>query len=88
MKHNNSDIRFGGASEWVISLRFLDQQQISMIDEALSSLDSFGELGLKVKKGKLRYLVNQNSMDALKYFPGDFTKDGNSKKNSIIEAKK
>ena len=86
MKHNNSDIQFEGKSERVNSLRFLDQQQKSMIDQALSSLDSFGELRLIVVKGIVRYLVTQNSFDALKCFPGDFTNVGNSKNISLNEA--
>lgn len=50
--------------------QFLNQQQIEMIDEALSSLGEFGEVRLVVEKGRLRFLVTQKSFDALKFQPG------------------
>lgn len=52
------------------SLKFLEMRQVSMIDEALSSLGDYGELRLVVEKGKLRFLVTQKSFDALKWEPG------------------
>ena len=51
-------------------LSFLDQQQVIMIDEALSTLGEYGELRLIVEKGRLRFLVTQKSFDALKWKPG------------------
>ena len=51
-------------------LSFLDQQQVIMIDEALSTLGEYGELRLIVEKGRLRFLGTQKSFDALKWKPG------------------
>ena len=51
-------------------LKFLEMRQVSMIDEALSSLGDYGEVRLVVEKGKLRFLVTQKSFDALKWEPG------------------
>ena len=51
-------------------LSFLDQRQVTMIDEALSALGEFGELRLIVEKGRLRFIVTQKSFDALKWQPG------------------
>ena len=51
-------------------LSFLDQRQVIMIDEALSTLGEYGELRLIVEKGRLRFLVTQKSFDALKWKPG------------------
>ncbi len=48
------------------SLAFLKPYQVSMIDEALSSLGEFGEVRLVVEKGRLRFLVMQRSFDVLK----------------------
>jgi hypothetical protein len=53
-----------------LSLKFLEMKQVSMIDEALSSLGDYGELRLVVEKGKLRFLITQKSFDALKWEPG------------------
>ena len=51
-------------------LSFLDQRQVTMIDEALSALGDYGELRLIVEKGRLRFIVTQKSFDALKWQPG------------------
>ncbi len=59
----------GGSSE-SLTLKFLDLHQVEMIDEALSSLDGFGEVRLILQKGKLRFVVTQQSHDALKWQPG------------------
>jgi hypothetical protein len=56
------------------SLTFLNQRQIAMIDEALSVLGEFGEVRLVVEKGRLRFIVTQKSVDALKWQPGHLTK--------------
>ncbi len=55
----------------IYSLRFLNAKQVSMIDEALSSLGDYGEVRLVVEKGKLRFLATQKSFDALKWEPGN-----------------
>lgn len=55
-----------------LPLTFLTQRQIFMIDEALSALGEYGELRLIVEKGRLRFLVTQRSIDALKWQPGMF----------------
>ena len=51
-------------------LRFLHPRQVIMIDEALASLGEFGEVHLRVEKGRLRYVITQNSIDAIKWQPG------------------
>jgi hypothetical protein len=38
-----------------------------MIEEALASLGGYGEVRLIVKKGTLRFIVTQQSHDALKW---------------------
>ena len=50
--------------------QFLQDEQIAMIDEALASLGEFGEVRLVVEKGRLRFLITQQSFDALKWQPG------------------
>ena len=55
------------------TLKFMELQQVSMIDEALTSLGEFGEVRLIVEKGKLRFLVTQKSFDALKWQPGEMS---------------
>lgn len=52
------------------ALRFLHPKQIVMIDEALASLEDFGEIRLVVERGRLRFVVTQHSFDALKWRPG------------------
>ena len=59
-----------GELEKLNALIFLNQNQIAMIDEALSALGDFGEVRLIVEKGRLRFIVTQKSMDALKWQPG------------------
>lgn len=59
IKHGNMDL-----------LSFLDRRQVTMIDEALSTLGDYGELRLIVEKGRLRFIVTQKSFDALKWQPG------------------
>ena len=51
-------------------LKFLGPEQILMIDEALASLNDFGEIRLVVEKNRLRFVITQNSYDALKWHPG------------------
>ncbi|MEW6718383.1 MAG: hypothetical protein AB1345_12900 [Chloroflexota bacterium] len=50
-------------------LHFLDEKQIEMIDEALTSLGNFGEVRLVVERGRIRFVVTQKSFDALKWQP-------------------
>jgi hypothetical protein len=59
----------------VNSLKFLSPRQVQMIDEALASLDEFGEVRLIVEKGRLRFLATQKSFDALKWQPGSIRED-------------
>jgi hypothetical protein len=52
------------------SLTFLNPDQVFMIDEALRALGDYGEVRLIIEKGRLRFLVTQKSIDALKWRPG------------------
>ena len=52
------------------SVRFLGQEQIQMIDEALAEIGEFGEVRLVVEKGRLRFVVTQTSRDALRWQAG------------------
>ena len=52
------------------TLKFMDFEQLSMIDEALNSLGDYGEVRLIIEKGRLRFLITQKSYDALKWQPG------------------
>ncbi len=56
---------------WVdpMPLRFLNETQISLIDEVLSSVGDYGEVHLVIEKGILRFVVKQDSIDALKFQP-------------------
>jgi hypothetical protein len=56
-------------------LRFLKTQQIALIDEALASLGEYGEVHLRVEKGRLRYVATQTSIDVLKWQPGSLYKE-------------
>ena len=57
-------------------MKFLDPSQVEMIDEALAALGEFGEVRLVVEKGRLRFVVTQNSHDALKWQPGSMDRRG------------
>ncbi len=57
-------------------LQFLDTEQVKMIDEALTQLGPFGEVRIIVEKGRLRFLVVQKSIDALKWQPGGIVETG------------
>jgi hypothetical protein len=48
-------------------LKFLNQAQVVMVDEALCELGDYGELHLVVDKGRLRFIVLQKSYDANKW---------------------
>ena len=47
-------------------LRFLSPEQILMIDEMLDKVAPFGEVTLRVKDGKLKFVAQSKSYDALK----------------------
>ena len=47
-------------------LRFLNSDQILMIDEMLDKVAPFGEVTLRVKDGKLKFVAQSKSYDALK----------------------
>jgi hypothetical protein len=68
MSNTNIDQLIRGNDKRLLS--FLDQRQVTMIDEALSDLGEYGELRLIVEKGRLRFIVTQKSFDALKWQPG------------------
>ena len=48
------------------ALRFLSSEQILMIDEMLDKVSPFGEVSLRVKDGKLKFVAQSKSYDALK----------------------
>lgn len=52
------------------TLTFLSPNQVFMIDEALKTLGEYGEVHLIIEKGRLRFIVTQKSIDALKWRPG------------------
>ena len=45
--------------------------QVQMIEEALEDVGEFGEVRLVVEKGRLRFVVTQKSVDALKWRPSE-----------------
>jgi hypothetical protein len=47
-------------------LRFLTPRQIVMIDEMLHSVTPYGEVTLRVQKGRLRCIAKSKSYDAIK----------------------
>ena len=57
-------------------LRFLRSSQIEMIDEALSAVGDYGEVRLVIDNGRLRFVVIQDSHDALRWQPGSLKKRG------------
>ena len=65
-----SQVNRADKNEQVNTLNFLNQRQIAMIDEALTGLGQFGEVRLIIEKGRLRFIVTQKSVDALKWQPG------------------
>jgi len=56
-----------------LGLKHLTLQQIHLIDETIGSVGEYGEVHLIVEKGRLRFLVKQTSVDALKYRPDRIT---------------
>lgn len=78
MRHTKLDLTTEEARRGSVdrnSLKFLEQYQVEIIDEALSSLGGFGELRLIVEKGRLRFLVVQRSYDVLKLDPQELKKE-------------
>jgi hypothetical protein len=73
MKPSGSDSSGNNAKS--NSLNFLSHRQVTMIDEALSTLGEYGEVRLIVEKGRLRFLVTQKSFDALKWEPGSLAEE-------------
>lgn len=69
----NPASRFHSQEDKQSEHRFLQPEQIDMIDEALFSLGQYGEVRLVVEKGRLRFLVTQKSIDAYKWQPGSLT---------------
>ena len=47
-------------------LNNLQSHQIEMIDHAIGSVGEYGEVHLIIEKGRLRFLVTQQSFDVLK----------------------
>lgn len=58
----------------LFTLKILEPQQVTMIDEALHSIGEFGEVRLVVEKGRLRFLITNRSFDVLKWQPGSLGK--------------
>jgi hypothetical protein len=56
--------------EKIPHLKFLNLDQIRMIDEALGKVGEFGEVRLIVERGRLRFLVTEQSFDVLKWESG------------------
>lgn len=73
-KHTRPDSNLNGLAPR--SLGFLSPSQIQMIDEALSAVGEYGEVQLVVEKGRLRFVVTQDSHDALQWQPGEMRKRG------------
>ena len=51
-------------------LKNLSIRQLEMIDQAIETVGDFGEVRLIIEKGRLRFLVTQQSIDALEVYPG------------------
>lgn len=45
----------------------LTEEQVAMIEEALARVGEFGEVHLKVEKGRLRFICVEQSFDALRW---------------------
>lgn len=53
-----------------LSLKFLNFDEVTMIDEALDELGEYGEVRLIIQKRRLRFVVTQKSYDAIKWRQG------------------
>lgn len=56
----------GGVNFNSIELKFLQPEQLVMIEDALVGIGDYGEVRLVVEKGRLRFLVVEKSRDMLK----------------------
>jgi hypothetical protein len=65
-KRNQTAKDSGRSDMETVQFKFLSWDQIQMIDDALAGLGKFGEVHLVIQKGRLRFLVTQESHDALK----------------------
>lgn len=74
MAENRKKIKAVSDDGKIYETKFVEIQQLSMIDEALSSLGEYGEVRLVVEKGRLRFLVTQQSFDALNWKSGTMQK--------------
>jgi len=54
--------------------RFSEDNNLSMIAEALKAVGEFGRVELIIERGKLRYIVLEKSFDVNKWQPGVFEK--------------
>jgi hypothetical protein len=54
--------------------RFPEDNNLSMIAEALKAVGEFGRVELIVERGRLRYIVLEKSFDVNKWQPGVFEK--------------
>ena len=63
----SQNVRKSGNNRKRGALSFLRQAQIRMIDDALTDVGEFGEVRLIVTKGRLRFVVTQQSHDALQW---------------------
>ena len=55
-----------GTNQNTRDLNNLQSHQIEMIDHAIGSVGEYGEVHLIIEKGRLRFLVTQQSFDVLK----------------------
>ena len=53
--------------------KHLRSQHILMINEALGAVGEFGEVHLKIEKGRLRFITTQTSHDTLESQPGSLS---------------
>lgn len=67
MPDYSPDPREGIRFEKAPQLKFLKPSQVRMIDEALGKIGEFGEVRLVVERGRLRFLVTEQSFDVLKW---------------------
>lgn len=47
-------------------LNFLTPRQVAIIDEMLASVAPYGEVTLRIQQGKLRFVAQSKSFDAMK----------------------
>jgi len=59
-------VKKDGKTQPADDIRFLQPEQILLIDHALEQVGQFGEVRLIVEKGKLRFIEISQSMDVTK----------------------